>query len=68
VRLLAIQQTKGGLLIRAQAAPGQPAPVSAKWLGKKIALGPLAGGEIGTWKLRPSQTGWNSDRSQSLLY
>lgn len=67
VRLLALQRTKGGLLIRAQAAPGHPAAVSAKWLGKKIVLGPLAGGEIGTWKLRPSKTGWKSERSQSLI-
>jgi hypothetical protein len=31
-------------------------------LGKKIQLGALNGGEIATWKLQESKTGWKAVR------
>jgi hypothetical protein len=36
--------------------------VSALWLGKKILLGALNGGEIASWKLQSAKTGWKATR------
>ena len=66
-RLLALKPAEDGrgFILRAQAAPGKPARVTALWLGKKLALGPLKGGEIGSWKLQPTKTGWKTSRLKS---
>ncbi|MEI6337551.1 MAG: glycoside hydrolase family 38 C-terminal domain-containing protein [Verrucomicrobiota bacterium] len=67
VRLLALKRADQGrgYILRAQASTGKAAQVSALWLGKKIQLGPLAGGEIATWKLHYSRSDWKVAR-QSL--
>jgi len=64
VRLLALKRAEDGpgFILRAQAAPGIAVKVSALWLGKKIQLGALNGGEIATWKLQESKTGWKANR------
>jgi alpha-mannosidase len=64
VRLLALKRAEDGLgfILRAQAAPGKAVKVSALWLGKKIQLGALNGGEIATWKLQEPKTGWKATR------
>jgi alpha-mannosidase len=64
VRLLALKRAEDdrGFILRAQAAPGKAVKVSALWLGKKILLGALNGGEIATWKLQESKTGWKANR------
>ena len=66
-RLLALKQAeKGrGFILRAQAAPGTPINLKALWLGNKFALGPLNGGEIGSWKLQSTKTGWKCIRLKS---
>jgi len=62
VRLLALKGADDGrgFLLRAQAAPGKPVKVSARWLGKKIDLGSLQGGAIATWRLEPAKDGWKA--------
>jgi alpha-mannosidase len=62
VRLLALKRAEDGpgFILRAQAAPGKAVKVSARWLGKKIQLGALNGGEIATWKLQSMKTGWKA--------
>jgi alpha-mannosidase len=64
VRLLALKRAEdeSGFILRAQAAPGKVVKVSALWLGKKIQLGALNGGEIATWKLQSTKTGWKAVR------
>jgi alpha-mannosidase len=64
VRLLALKRAEDerGFILRAQAAPGKAVKVSALWLGKKIQLGALNGGEIATWKLQSTKTGWKAMR------
>jgi alpha-mannosidase len=64
VRLLALKRAEDGkgFILRAQAAPGKAVKVTALWLGTKIVLGPLKGGEIGTWKLQSTSEGWNAVR------
>jgi alpha-mannosidase len=64
VRLLALKRAEDGpgFILRAQAAPGKTVKVSALWLGKKIQLGALNGGEIATWKLQSTKTGWKAMR------
>jgi alpha-mannosidase len=64
VRLLALKRAEDGpgFILRAQAAPGKVVKVSALWLGKKIQLGALNGGEIATWKLQSTKTGWKAVR------
>jgi alpha-mannosidase len=64
VRLLALKRAEDGrgFILRAQAAPGKVVKVSALWLGKKIQLGALNGGEIATWKLQSTKTGWKATR------
>jgi alpha-mannosidase len=63
-RLLALKRAEDGpgFILRAQAAPGKAVKVTALWLGKKIQLGALNGGEIGTWKLQSTKTGWKAAR------
>jgi alpha-mannosidase len=64
VRLLALKRAEDGkgYILRVQAAPGKAVKVTALWLGTKIVLGPLKGGEIGTWKLKSTNSGWNAVR------
>jgi alpha-mannosidase len=64
VRLLALKRAEDGrgFILRAQAAPGKAVKVTALWLGKKIQLGALNGGEIATWKLQSPKTGWKAVR------
>ena len=64
VRLLALKPAEEGrgFILRAQAAPGNATKVSALWLGKKIQLGALKGGEIATWKLQESKSGFKATR------
>jgi len=64
VRLLALKRAEDerGFILRVQAAPGKAVKVSALWLGKKIQLGALNGGEIATWKLQESKTVWKAGR------
>jgi alpha-mannosidase len=64
VRLLALKRAEDGpgFILRAQAAPGKVVKVSALWLGKKIPLGALNGGEIATWKLQKSKKEWKAVR------
>jgi alpha-mannosidase len=66
-RLLALKRAEEGrgFILRVQAAPGNPVRLTALWLGNKLALGPLNGGEIGSWKLQPTKTGWKATRSKS---
>ncbi len=68
VRLLALKRAEDGpgFILRAQAAPGKAVKVSALWLGKKIQLGALNGGEIATWKLQSAKTGWKAVRLKLL--
>ena len=63
-RLLALKRAEDGpgFILRAQAAPGKAVKVSALWLGNKIQLGALNGGEIATWKLQSTKTGWKATR------
>jgi alpha-mannosidase len=63
-RLLALKRAEDGpgFILRAQAAPGKAVKVTALWLGKKIQLGALNGGEIGTWRLQSTKTGWKATR------
>jgi alpha-mannosidase len=64
VRLLALKRAEDGrgFILRAQAAPGKAVKVSMLWLGRKIQLGALNGGEIATWKLQSTKTGWKATR------
>jgi alpha-mannosidase len=64
-RLLALKRAEDGssFILRAQAHPGKPANLSACWLGHKIALGPLAGGQIGTWRIHRSNGNWRATQS-----
>jgi alpha-mannosidase len=64
VRLLALKRAEDerGFILRAQAAPGKAVKVTALWLGKKIQLSALNGGEITTWKLQSTKTGWKAMR------
>jgi alpha-mannosidase len=64
VRLLALKRAEDGrgFILRAQAAPGKAVKVSMLWLGKKIQLGALNGGEIATWELQESKNGWKAVR------
>jgi alpha-mannosidase len=67
IRLLALKRGEEGFILRAQADPGKAVKVSALWLGEKIVLGPLNGGEIGTWKLQASNSGWKAHRVTATL-
>jgi alpha-mannosidase len=62
VRLLALKRAEDGkgFILRAQAAPGKAVKVTALWLGTKIVLGPLKGGEIGTWKIQSASNAWKA--------
>jgi alpha-mannosidase len=64
VRLLALKGRgrARGMTLRLQALPGQSANVVANLLGSKIPLGLLCGGEIGTWRLQSSKSGWKASR------
>jgi alpha-mannosidase len=66
-RLLALKRAEDGkgFILRLQAAQGKAVKLSVRWLGQKIALGPLKGGEIGTWKLHGSRGVWRSDKTPS---
>ncbi|MEI8310650.1 MAG: glycoside hydrolase family 38 C-terminal domain-containing protein [Verrucomicrobiota bacterium] len=59
-RLLALKRAEDGrgFVLRAQAAPGKPANVSARWLGQNIPLGTLGGSRIGTWRFHLSKGKW----------
>jgi hypothetical protein len=62
VRLLALKRAEDGkgFILRAQALPGKAVKVTALWLGTKIVLGPLKGGEIGTWKIQSASNAWKA--------
>jgi alpha-mannosidase len=64
VRLLALKRAEDGrgFILRAQAAPGKAVKVTVLCLGRKIQLGALNGGEIATWKLQSTKTGWKATR------
>ncbi|MFN6093700.1 MAG: glycoside hydrolase family 38 C-terminal domain-containing protein [Verrucomicrobiota bacterium] len=64
VRLLALKRAEDGrgFILRAQTAPGKAVKVSMLWLGKKIQLCALNGGEIATWKLQSTKAGWKATR------
>ena len=62
VRLLALKPAEDGrgFILRTQAAPGQPVNLTALWLGKKLTLGQLQGGQIGTRRLSSQGSGWKA--------
>jgi alpha-mannosidase len=64
-RLLALKRAEDGkgFILRLQAAPGKAVNISANWLGKRFRLGPLNGGEIGTWRLQLSKGTWKSSKT-----
>jgi hypothetical protein len=64
VRLLALKRAEDGkrFILRVQAAPGKAVKLSALWIGQKINLGTLKGGEIATWKLTSTSEGWDAVR------
>lgn len=65
VRLLALKRAENGrgFILRLQAAPGKAGNISAVWLGKRVALGQLKGGQIGTWRFVPSKGSWRVTRA-----
>jgi alpha-mannosidase len=69
LRLLALKRAEDGrgFILRAQAAPGCAANASLLWLGRNISLGPLAGGQIHTWRLQASKGTWKSAGPNSMI-
>lgn len=67
-RLLALKRAEDGrgFVLRAQAPAGRPVELAAVLLGQRIALGPLRGGEIGTWKLARRGAGWKATRCGAM--
>lgn len=66
LRLLALKPAEDGrgFVLRAQAPPGLAANASLRWLGHKIALGELAGGQIVSWRLQASKGTWKCTRTK----
>ncbi len=62
---LAADGTKPGFLLRVQAALGKPAQLAMRLFGKKLALGILQGGEIGTWRINRWKKNWEAIRIYS---
>ena len=64
LQLLALKRAEDGkgAVLRVQAPAGKPLKAQLQWLGEKIALGPVRGGEIASWRLAQTKSGWKAVR------
>ena len=64
LQLLAIKRPEdgSGVILRIQAPAGNPIQAQLLWVGEKISLGSIRGGEIANWRLTPSKLGWKAVR------
>jgi len=51
-----------GFIVRVQAPAGKSHTARLSWMGEKLILGPVRGGELASWLLKPTKGGWTSSR------
>ncbi|MEI8388236.1 MAG: glycoside hydrolase family 38 C-terminal domain-containing protein, partial [Verrucomicrobiota bacterium] len=64
LKLVAVKraETGKGVVVRVQASAGPPVTAKLAWLGKKMTLGRVRGGELASWLLSPAKSGWETAR------
>jgi hypothetical protein len=64
LQLLALKRAEkgGGRVMRVQAPAGGSCTAKLEWLGKKIPLGAIKGGQIVSWNLSQTKSRWKATR------
>jgi len=64
LQLLALKRAErgGGHVVRVQAPAGGSLTARLEWFGKKIPLGAIKGGQIASWHLAMTKSGWSARR------
>jgi len=59
---LKASENRKGFIVRVQAPAGKSHTARLSWMGEKLILGPVRGGELASWLLKPTKGGWTSSR------
>lgn len=64
LRLVALKKAEDckGIIVRIQVPAGKPLTAKFTWMGEKLTLGRLRGGELASWRLTRTRSGWTSER------
>ncbi len=68
IQLLALKGSADGkgLILRLRETTGKTTRASLRWMTQTIALGPVEGHRIATWRLRHNRSGWRADRTSIM--
>jgi alpha-mannosidase len=64
LQLLALKRAEkgGGQVVRVQAPAGGSCTAKLEWLGKRVPLGAIKGGQIASWHLSQTKSSWRARR------